>query len=163
MTGPDEHDPFDDWQEPEYPDFPPELNEEEVEQLEWLESQTIPDVWFPSHIEQQQDDVDVDENASKMEAEILREKQLANDETDQRLIHQKRFFYFALVVIGFPVLVGSLGFGLLAWRGDAGDATYAAFFASVVAYVIGLSYILGNYFFPNMKNNGNGNGNKNDD
>lgn len=99
-----------------------------------------------------QEDVKVDDDAKSMEKELLRKEELRNNELEQRIKNQQKFFKFALVVIGVPVLVASVGFGVLVCRDKAGDVAYAAFFASVVAEVIGLSYILGNYFFPNQKN-----------
>lgn len=103
----------------------------------------------------QKKDVEVDSETKSMEGELLRKEKIRNDELENRVDHQKKFFIFSLVIIGIPVLAASIGFLILACKKDAGDTTYAAFFASVVAEVIGLSYILGNYFFPNQKN-GNG-------
>lgn len=94
-------------------------------------------------------DVPRQHHAMKLEEQVIREKTLANDETQQRIKHQRRFFYFALGIIGFPVVIASIGFIYLVHKSGASDVAYAAFFASVVAEVIGLSFILGNYFFPN--------------
>lgn len=98
------------------------------------------------------EDVEVDAETKSMEGELLRKEKIRNDELENRVAHQKQFFIFALVIIGIPVVVASIGFLILVCKKDPGDVTYAAFFASVVAEVIGLSYILGNYFFPNQKN-----------
>lgn len=97
-------------------------------------------------------DVKVDAEARTRENELIRKEKLHNNELEQRIKNQQKFFRFALIIIGFPVVIASLGFGVLVFRGGAGDVVYAAFFASVVAEVIGLSYILGNYFFPKQKN-----------
>lgn len=100
----------------------------------------------------QQDDVRVDEQAKGLEAQLIRQKELRNNELEQRIKNQERFFKFALTIIGAPVAAAAIGFIFLIFNERAGDVTYAAFFASVVAEVIGLSYILGNYFFPHQKN-----------
>ena len=98
-------------------------------------------------------DVEVNENTKGLEEQLLLQKKLQNKELDQRIKHQLKFFKFALWMIGIPVVFASLGFFILVWREEVGDVAYAAFFASVVAEVIGLSYILGNYFFPHPKKN----------
>lgn len=97
------------------------------------------------------EDVKVEQEAKDLEEALLQQKNLQNKELNQRIENQQKFFRFALVIIGLPVALAALGFLVLVCRGTAGDVTYAAFFASVVAEVIGLSYILGNYFFPNQK------------
>ncbi|WP_431814267.1 hypothetical protein [Kocuria sp. cx-455] len=124
--------------------------------LEWLESVSAPILPEAEQEEQLIDseeqidaDVPVDPNAQNAEKEILRSKQLKNDETAQRLRYQRLFFGFSAIVIAVPVAAGSFGFVWLVVRSSATDFTYSAFFASVVAEVVGLSYILGNYFFPN--------------
>lgn len=105
----------------------------------------------PTSLRRQQD-VEVDQETKGLEQELLRQKRLQNKELEQRIDNQQKFFLFALGIIGLPVLAAAVGFIVLICKGTAGDVTYAAFFASVVAEVIGLSYILGNYFFPNQKN-----------
>lgn len=99
--------------------------------------------------EDESNDVPRQNHAMKLEEQVIREKTLANDETQQRIKHQRWFFYFALGIIGVPVVIASIGFICLVHKSGASDVAYAAFFASVVAEVIGLSFILGNYFFPN--------------
>ena len=99
-------------------------------------------------------DVKVNENTKGLEEQLLLLKRLQNKELDQRIKHQLKFFKFALWMIGIPVVCASLGFIILVCKKEVGDVAYAAFFASVVAEVIGLSYILGNYFFPHPKKQG---------
>lgn len=94
------------------------------------------------------EDVEVDAKTKSMEKELLRKEKLRNDELENRIAHQEKFFNFSLAIIGLPVLAASIGFIILLFKSRVGDVAYAAFFASVVAEVIGLSYILGNYFFP---------------
>ncbi|PMC64561.1 hypothetical protein CJ203_04375 [Corynebacterium tuscaniense] len=90
-----------------------------------------------------QEDVEVDAKTKSMEKELLRKEKLRNDELENRIAHQEKFFNFSLAIIGIPVLAASIGFIILLFKKSVGDVAYAAFFASVVAEVIGLSYILG--------------------
>lgn len=138
------------------PDKPRNDFEDRIRWLQETYARQQPDLEEKAAEEEKQlarrGDVKVDADAKSMEKELLRKEELRNNELEQRIENQQKFFMFALGVIGVPVLVASLGFGVLVFRDKVGDVAYAAFFASVVAEVIGLSYILGNYFFPNQKN-----------
>lgn len=128
-----------------------------TEQLRWLrenyraqDTNVEPETREEEQLEQRAD-VRVDAETKTMESQLLRKERLSNDELEKRIENQEKFLAFSLKIIGIPVVAASVGFLILVCKKDAGDATYAAFFASVVAEVIGLSYILGNYFFPNQK------------
>lgn len=93
--------------------------------------------------------------SKEIDREKRRAEKLKNDEAekrveeiDQRINQRKGFHWFAMIVIAVPVIVSSLAFIFLVWQGRVTDTIAAAFFASVVAEVIGLSYIMGNYFYP---------------
>lgn len=127
-----------------------------AEQLRWLRENyrrhdtNIEQEAREEELLERQEDVRVDAEAKTMESQLLRKERLSNDELEKRIENQEKFLAFSLKIIGIPVVAASIGFLILVCK-KAGDATYAAFFASVVAEVIGLSYILGNYFFPNQK------------
>lgn len=67
---------------------------------------------------------------------------------------QRTFFAFALLLVGVPVLVAAMGFVWMVVQDRMTDAIAAAFFASVVGEVIGLSMILGKHLFPENGLNG---------
>lgn len=61
---------------------------------------------------------------------------------------RRHFFVFVMAATGIPVTTASWVMYKLVDSGLAHDSVVIAFFASVVAEVIGLSVILANYLFP---------------
>lgn len=90
-----------------------------------------------------------------VEDDALTEKkflaQSRREEIEQRKFNRKmqgRFFVFAVLLVSVPVVISAIGFTWLIVTDRMTDTIAAAFFASVVGEVIGLSMILGKYLFP---------------
>lgn len=138
-------------------------NSSEVEQKNWFNilSGYLADIESSDHPSGKKvvdpnkamsNDVAVDQvvgNDAMSEEDYLN-KTRAGDVTQQALNRamQKVFFVFALILIGVPVIVSAVGFSWLFINDRMTDTIAAAFFASVVGQVIGLSAILGKHLFP---------------
>lgn len=84
------------------------------------------------------------------EAKYLSEKRTAEIARKKlNRVMQQLFFWFTIVLVSVPVVVSATGFIWLTVTDRMTDTIAAAFFASVVGEVIGLSVIIGKYLFPN--------------
>lgn len=147
---------WDDFPEPPEPPEPPEDLVAYWEQLDSFRDSPDLDLseeWGgPSERATETDaasqDVDVKSDAEDREGyqKQLRAAHISQLNTDREM--QQKFFKFAAAIIGAPVVTASAGFTWMVVAGDMTETIAAAFFASVVAEVIGLSFVLGKYLFP---------------
>lgn len=139
---------------PPLPEEPPEdfwdsMDEEDEAFLEENFS-APPHTWFPTEIELGDPDPNVTEAARELEDEVTRRQKLENDQLEQANGQRAVFLRFTITAAAVPIIASSLCFIWLVITADSKDMTIIApaFFASVVAEVIGMSIILAKYLFP---------------
>lgn len=149
-----DEDEFDDIPPP--PEYPESWDVLDDADLEWIEEATIslagltPERKEISQTSAENLKIDVPRSidADNREKQItrLREARVLREEADNS--RRTKFFWFAIVIAGLPVLVATITMLTLLFTGEATPAVSIAFFASVVVEVIGIATIIARYLFP---------------
>ncbi|CAB0830422.1 hypothetical protein FRC0316_00127 [Corynebacterium diphtheriae] len=130
------------------------------EDLEWINKIPPPDdVWYPTIVGDntsaepvetslKQQGNDASDAAKRMKEALVEREKLRNQQFEEANKQRKHFFIFVMAIVAVPTVAASLGFFILVLQAKVTDAIAVAFFASVVAEVIGLALVLANYLFP---------------